>query len=109
MNKLIGCLSLILVGTVSAFAGPRAYPVPFVEKQHASQGITFTDLPLSGTIKVVTVAGEEVVNIAFSLQDSSVKGWNVKNSSGKPVASGVYYFFIDGSGLQTTGKLVIIR
>ena len=41
-------------------AAPYAFPVPFIEKQHAAQGITFQGLPASGTIKILTIAGEEV-------------------------------------------------
>ena len=108
MNKLIGILSLIFVSVASASAGPRAFPVPFIQKQHP-RGISFRDLPASGTIKIVTVAGEEVASLIIPQNDGAYNEWPVTNSSGKPLASGVYYFFIDGSGLQTTGKLVIIR
>ena len=109
MKKLIGFLAVILAMSAVVQAEPRAYPVPFVEKQHAAVGITFVELPSSGMIKIVTVAGEEVAKLTIPQNSGSYPNWPVVNSSGKPLATGVYYFFVDSPSQQTTGKLVIIR
>src|ERR1041384_7089351 len=104
MRKWVGIWVLGFMIAASAAADPHAYPVPYVERDHASQGITFVDLPASGTIKIVTVSGEEVAKLEVP-PPPAVKRWDVKNSSGKPVATGVYLFLVDGGGQQTSGKL----
>lgn len=88
------------------FAETHAYPVPFVAKKHT--GITFTDLPGAGSIKVFTIDGEEVADLVIA-PGEILKQWNVTSSNGKKLASGVYLYRIEGNGAKTEGKLVIVR
>ena len=88
-------------------AAPYAYPVPFVEGR--DDFIRFTGLPVTGTIKVYTVEGEEVACLDILPADSGLKRWDRLNSSGNTTAAGVYIYEIESSGQKTTGKLIIVR
>ncbi len=89
------------------FAEPHAFPVPFVAKQHTS--LTFTELPDAGSISIFTVDGDKVIELQIPA-GAGILQWNVKNSGGKNVASGVYLFLVEGSdGSKTEGKIVVIR
>jgi hypothetical protein len=70
--------------------------------------IAFTDLPGAGTIKIFSVAGDEVATLPIPAGDNTVK-WFVTNGSGRKVASGVYFYLVQGNGTETKGKLVVIR
>jgi hypothetical protein len=94
-----------LLASVS-MAETRAYPVPFVAKDDTD--IVFTDLPGSGNIRIFTVNGDEVATLSIQ-PGQNVLHWPVTNSSGKKVASGVYFYLVDGAGTSTRGKLVVIR
>ena len=110
MTKKIIIASLLILGTAGASvlrAETRAYPVPWLAKQ-SGPNIIFTDLPGSGNIKIFTVAGEEVVNLTIPPGTNQLT-WAVTNSSGRKVASGVYYFLVEGGGAETKGKLIVIR
>ena len=109
MKKLIAIWTLIFGISASAMASPYAFPVPFVEKDPPPTGhITFNELPASGTIRILTISGEEVRSLDIP-PNAGRRHWDLNNSSGKRVATGVYLFFVDGDGQQTTGKLVVIR
>jgi hypothetical protein len=89
------------------WAEPHAFPNPFVGKNHTN--ITFTDLPGSGWIKIFTINGEEVASLRLSPGELT-KQWDVTNSAGKKLASGVYLYFINPeNGPENEGKLVVIR
>jgi hypothetical protein len=109
LYKWIGFCGLLLGLSISASADPHAFPVPYVDNLHANQGINFTDLPASGTIKILTATGEEINKLDIP-PGTGIKQWRpVTTSSNKPVATGVYLFLVDGDGKQTTGKIVVIR
>lgn len=94
-----------------------AFPVPF--RPNAGEtarygswatGITFTNLPSYGTIKIYTISGDLVRTLDIaSLQSLSQVVWNVKNSAGAQVASGVYIWEITAGGNRKTGKLIVIK
>jgi hypothetical protein len=109
MQRIKFLLLMLLFTPSLMLAAPYAYPVPFVERQHASQGITFKNLPASGTIKVLTVVGEEVLKMDIPTGAGTATWIPVNNSSGKQVATGVYFYIIESSSDKTIGKLVIIR
>ena len=91
----------------SASADPHAFPVPFVAREHG-ETIWFTDLPASGTIRILTVEGDQVVALPIG-PGENIKPWNVRNEDGKKVGTGVYLFFVDSSDGSTAGKIVVIR
>ena len=86
----------------------HAFPVPF--KASESSVIRFINLPSEGKIKIYTMTGELVTAVNFTITSGeSIYDWNVKNSDGEEVASGVYAYIIESGSNKKTGKLVIIR
>jgi hypothetical protein len=90
-----------------------AFPVPFrpnggnpARYGTWAQGITFTNLPISGKIKIYTISGALVRELPVT-PPSLV--WDVKNKDGQTVASGVYLWEITTGGNRKTGKLVVIK
>jgi len=90
-----------------------AYPVPWKPYDGddntgtISDGITFTNLPDVGDIKVFTITGKLVKKI--DIQAGYESEWDGKNDKGKDVASGVYIYLIENERNKKTGKLMIIR
>ncbi|GAB4032386.1 MAG: hypothetical protein Fur0012_10900 [Elusimicrobiota bacterium] len=98
-----------------------AFPVPFrpngPEKGEGSgqtgseeKGITFANIPQYGYIEIYTIDGRLVykINIPPNLIEPKIK-WDVKNSEGKKVASGVYIWRIVSGGNSKTGKLIVVK
>ncbi len=90
-----------------------AYPVPFRPNAGNparygtwAQGITFTNLPSSGKISIYTVSGLLVRDLPVM---GATQPWDVKNSDGEVVASGVYLWEVTTGGNRKTGKLVVIK
>lgn len=94
-----------------------AYPVPFRPNVGnparygcwsgcANNGITFTNLPSEGTIRIYTISGRLVreMNIA-----SNPQSWDVANSAGQVVASGLYLWEVRSGHNRKTGKLIVIK
>jgi hypothetical protein len=88
-------------------SGAHCYPVPFKPSAGHTK-ITFTDLTTSARIRIYTISGELVrsLNKANAKKDLE---WDVRNSRGSPVDSGVYIYLIEGVGKPKKGKLMIIR
>ncbi len=90
------------------FAKPYAFPVPFVPSKGNTK-ITFSDLPGRGSITITNTVGEEVVVLAIP-SGVILMDWNVTNSSGKALASGVYFVLVDdGANGKTKFKIVVVR
>ena len=106
-KPIIVALLLGIAGVSVVQAETRAYPVPWLARQ-SGPNIVFTDLPGSGSIKIFTVAGEEVVDLTIPPGTNQMT-WSVTNASGHKVASGVYYYLVKGGGAETKGKLIVIR
>ena len=90
-----------------------AYPVPF--RPNAGNparygtwagGITFTSLPAYGRIKLYTISGALVRD--FDIAAPTLK-WDLKNTDGQIVSSGVYLWEITAGKNRKTGKLVVIK
>lgn len=99
-------LSLFLLAA-PLFAEPHAFPNPFVPSK-GDTNVTFTDLPGSGSIKIYTPDGNLVTELTMA-PGVILMGWNVTNSSGKKLASGVYFCVVEGNGTTTRIKLVVVR
>jgi hypothetical protein len=81
----------------------HAFPNPFAPlRDHI---LTFTELPESCSLIIVSVSGSEVrrwTNIVGGEQT-----WDGTNAAGRPVGAGTYLWFIEGS--EQNGKIVLIR
>jgi hypothetical protein len=99
----------------------EVYPVPFKPNDgnadtgvdysagNPNSGIIFANLPSAVSIKIYTVTGQLVAK--FSTESSLGElQWDVKNESGKSVASGVYIAVISSWGQKSiTRKVMVIR
>ena len=82
------------------------YPVPY----KASSGlghICFSGLGSSSKIRIYTTSGRQVYSMSSTLATDCT--WNVKNSSGESLASGVYFFVVESPEGKKNGKLIIIQ
>ena len=84
-----------------------AYPVPF-KPSAGHTSIKFANLANDSTIKVYTIMGELVQTLTGPDSNGKID-WNVKNSNGDNVASGVYIYQIKNGFSEKRGKLIIIR
>ncbi|MGQ0644743.1 MAG: hypothetical protein ACT4O3_04545 [Elusimicrobiota bacterium] len=71
-------------------------------------GITFTNLPSEGRIRVYTLSGVLVRDIHHNDGTPQAK-WDGKNEAGDNVATGTYIYAVESAGATKTGKLVIVR
>jgi hypothetical protein len=90
-----------------------AYPVPFRPNAGNparygtwAQGIRFTNLPGYGRIRIYTLSGDLVRELPVT---AVTETWDVKNSAGALVASGVYLWEAAAGSGHKTGKLVVIK
>jgi len=100
-------LTIGSAGTSNATFSPRVYPNPWRSDKDSGLPVTFSGLTAGGTVKIFTVSGHKVRE--FDNASGSV-AWDLTNTSGDPVASGVYIYLItDGQGDKARGKVAIIR
>jgi hypothetical protein len=101
-------------GIVNSWRPPQAtlgtshvYPNPCSMKD-ACNGVTFTNLTLKATIAIYTVSGEKVRTL---VKDSNIDsmGWDLRNTAGQRVASGLYIYVITSTGSTKKGKIVVVR
>lgn len=108
-----------LMGAPVINAGePYAYPVPFRPKGPnagagagktgtEAGGIKFTNVPSNGTIRIFTLNGGLVRELAIG--NANPLNWDVKGDSGEEVGTGTYIYVIEGLNVKKTGKLTVIR
>jgi hypothetical protein len=88
------------------------FPVPYKpgsNSMYGGDGITFLGLSDGSNIKIFNVAGELVYEKTIQNADKKFL-WDVRNNSGKKIASGVYVYYITTSdGKKLKGKLAIER
>jgi hypothetical protein len=108
LRNIAAALLLTAFGaSIASAEDTHAFPNPFVAQKSTLGTIAFTPLPNSGTINIYTLDGLEIRSI--DIPPGGLANWDTKNANGKNVASGVYYFRVNGGGQETVGKLVIIR
>jgi hypothetical protein len=54
-------------------------------------GVTFANLPVSGTIRILTLAGKRVRELSFDGSSAGFAVWDGLNDEGRRAASGVYF------------------
>jgi hypothetical protein len=97
----------------------RAIPNPYVgaaewdlspsRTDPSGRKIVFAGLPgLSSTVRVYTLAGDLVRSLEHDGR-SGEAAWDLLSKNGQPVASGLYFYVVEGPGLLHRGKLVIIQ
>src|SRR4051812_13500526 len=87
--------------TVSAMIAPLSaglsnltvFPNPFRPTQ-GDTTVTFDGITGGGTLKIYNTAGRLVFEKGVDSSSTSFV-WDVKNNAGKPMASGMYIYFIE--------------
>lgn len=85
----------------------HCYPVPFKPSEGHIR-ITFTALTRTASVRIYTLSGE-LVRTLEKADSGDYMEWDVKNSRGENVTSGVYFFTVKSARQTRTGKLMIIR
>lgn len=85
----------------------HCYPVPFKPSAGHTK-ITFTGLTQSARIRVYTISGRLVRTLEKSGAGDTLD-WDVRNSAGESLASGVYIFVVKSPSQTASGKLMVIR
>jgi hypothetical protein len=120
-----GSLSLKAYPSSPAVAGVtpvpkvQVFPNPFNERwldrvapdffEGGQRRIYFQNLPASATVRIFAVDGGLVRVLRHQDSASDDLFWDLKNGDGEDAASGVYLFHAQGTGLDQTGKFVVIR
>ena len=85
-----------------------AYPNPF----NSTTKISFTN-PVRAELKVTIfdALGREVAALANGVHTAGehTLTWNSNDSFGRPVVSGMYFYEIQGEGIQLTNKVFLVR
>ena len=88
-------------------ATAHCYPVPFRPSAGHTR-ITFTGLTDSARVLVYTLSGQLVRTLDKSGFGETLD-WDVKNSRGQDLSSGVYLFVVKSARQTATGKLMVLR
>lgn len=98
---------IVYIAARTDLGAAHCYPVPF-KPSEGHVRITFTALTRSASVRIYTLSGELVRALEKS-DSGDFMDWDVKNSRGENVTSGVYFFTVKSARQTRTGKLMIIR
>lgn len=92
----------------SAFALEQNYPNPFNPETVISYTLSRT-APV--TLTIFNLLGQEVTNLIDETQTAGVHAvtWDGRDQSGKPVASGVYFYRLKASDQSETKKMLLLK
>jgi hypothetical protein len=96
----------------SSINGVTVYPVPWkpgTRGRFDAAGVTFANLPPSGTIRILNLAGARVREFSYSGLSAGVAVWDGLTDQGRRAASGVYFARITGTGGTALVKFAIER
>jgi hypothetical protein len=96
------------IGKAVNYNSLRVYPNP------ANEFIKFENIPYNTTIKIYNIAGDEIATLPSGARNDSIQGyfidWDLTNSKGKKVASGVYIYILKHRDYGVVkGKIVVNR
>lgn len=83
----------------------RVYPDPWTRgtnDRYDATELTFDNLPQEGTIRILDLSGQRVVDLPFSGSNAGKVLWDGNNSAGHAAASGVYFAYIKSDLVGTT-------
>ena len=93
---------------VNAFALAANMPNPF----NPSTTIRF-DVPFRARVRIAVydVKGRLVTTLVDEMIDrgSRLTGWDGRDSSGRPAASGIYFCRMEAEGFRASRKIVLLR
>ena len=83
------------------------YPNPF-RPDLGVNGITFANLTRQAEIQIFTSQGIKVKNLQETNGDGGIE-WDLLNTDGQPVSSGIYIYRVKSGDNSVMGKLAIVR
>jgi|GEM_PF-2861441 len=92
-------------GGVADLSNVSVGPIPY-KSTSGLAGVTFRGLNPGIKIRIFSTDGRLVDS--FESGNDSEKVWTLTNSHGSRVASGVYFYIVEGAGQKKEGKLVLI-
>lgn len=92
-------------------------PNPYIRHAAWEEGeakVVFTNLPPSCTIRIFTEAADHVVTVVHGPNEPRTTSpttltWDLKTEGGQDLVPGVYIYYVEGSGFQSTGKMMVAR
>ena len=107
INSITGQLGTIAENTLlESLSNVYAFPNPWDVRKNPPAVVTIQNVPNGATIKIFTVSGFHVTDLTAS---NKIATWDLKNSSGKDVASGLYLYFVKYNDNVFRGKIAVIR
>ena len=86
--------------------GLRIFPNPWRADVHRGIGVTIGGLAAGSEVRIFTLSGRWVRTI----NEGGGKGlWDLTDSSGRSVASGLYLYLVTGAGVKEHGTLAIVQ
>jgi hypothetical protein len=82
-----------------------AYPTPYSRSQGGA-GITFVNMPEQATLTLYSAAATPVRTLEESDGDGRLL-WDTRNTSGEPVAPGVYFYVLESPSEKRKGRVMI--
>ena len=77
--------------------------------QPGEKRVQFHNLPARATVKIFTLAGDLVRELAKTDPASGNLDWNLRNADGREITSGIYLFHVlSDQGFETKGNFVVI-
>jgi len=84
------------------------YPNPYRSDRDPRARVVFARLPGGSSISIYTLTGFLVRTQTLELSQTQWE-WNLENSQGSAVASGVYLIVVQSPGRTQQGKVVLLR
>lgn len=109
-----------LTGPVVATPGPAenlqtvaVVPNPFRAAEawdvQGAHELHFINLPSTARIRVYTIAGDLVRDLQHNDPVHDYEIWDLKNSHGADVSSGIYVYRVESDAFQNQGRFIVIR
>jgi hypothetical protein len=88
---------------------PNPYRATEVWDQPGAHEVHFINLPSRARIKIYTVSGDLVAEIDHSDTVRDFARWDLRNQSGRDVASGIYMYRVETDQFTVQNRFVVIR
>ena len=97
----------------AALSQARVYPIPWKPGSGGrfdAPGLIFDRLPATGTVRILSLAGERLREFTFDGSAAGVYSWDGRTDDGRRAANGVYFARITGAdGSEALVKFAIER
>jgi hypothetical protein len=71
--------------------------------------IHFINLPQRAKIRIYTVAGDLVATLEHNDAVEDFARWNLRNSDGREVASGIYIYRVESGSFSFQDRFIVVR